>query len=86
VVFTILKMIRPLFRYNRALLGDLCMVAVTAMAKYMKAYAERDLMPGVAAVIQTFGNRLNFHPHLHMLITEGGSVKPGAHGTEPRGE
>jgi len=78
VVFTIPKMVRPFFRYNRALLGDLCLCAVTAMAKYMKAQAGRSLMPGTVAVIQTFGNRLNFHPHLHMLVTEGGLRSDGS--------
>ncbi len=34
-------------------------------------------MPGVVGVIQTFGNRLNFHPHLHMLVTEGGTSGDG---------
>ena len=34
-------------------------------------------MPGVVAVIQTFGNRLNFHPHLHFLLTEGGTSGDG---------
>ena len=31
-------------------------------------------MPGVVVVIQTFGNRINFHPHIHVLITEGGTA------------
>jgi hypothetical protein len=35
-------------------------------------------MPGVVAAIQTFGNHLNFHPHLHMLVTEGGRASDGA--------
>jgi hypothetical protein len=78
VVFTIPKIIRPFFRYNRALLGDLCLSAVRAITLYMKARADRDLMPGVIAVIQTSGNRLNFHPHLHMLVTEGGRTNDGS--------
>jgi hypothetical protein len=28
-------------------------------------------------VIQSFGSRINFHPHLHFLVTEGGSDKKG---------
>jgi hypothetical protein len=28
--------------------------------------------------IQTFGNRLNFHHHLHMLVTEGGRTSDGS--------
>ena len=78
VVFTTLKIIRPFFKYNRALLGDLCLSAVRAVTHYMKARGERDLMPGVVAVIQTFGNRLNFHPRLHMLVTEGGRTHDGS--------
>jgi len=27
-------------------------------------------MPGVVAVIQTFGDRIYFHPHIHVLVTE----------------
>jgi len=34
-------------------------------------------MPGVIAAIQTFGNRMNLHPHLHFLVTEGGVDKEG---------
>jgi hypothetical protein len=34
-------------------------------------------MPGVVAVIQTFGARLNFHPHIHVLVTEGGTASDG---------
>ena len=29
-------------------------------------------MPGVIAVIQTFGDRINLHPHLYFQVTEGG--------------
>lgn len=43
-----------------------------------EAHADRDLMPGVVAIIQTFGNRLNFHPHPHMLVTEGGRTSDGS--------
>jgi hypothetical protein len=35
-------------------------------------------MPGVIAAIQTFGDRINVHPHLHFLVTEGGVNEAGA--------
>jgi len=35
------------------------------------------LEPGIVAVIQTFGDRINFHPHLHFLVTEGGVDEAG---------
>jgi hypothetical protein len=44
----------------------------------VKARVDRDLMPGMVAVIQTFGNRLSFQPHLHMLVTEGGLRTDGS--------
>jgi hypothetical protein len=77
VVFTIPKILRPLFRYERDLLGDLCLCAVRATCKYLEACTDKELMPGVIAVIQTFGNHLNFHPHLHLLVTEGGTSPDG---------
>jgi len=41
-------------------------------------------MPGVVAVIQTFGDRINFHPHIHVLITEGGTAPDGSFHRVPR--
>jgi len=34
-------------------------------------------MPGVIAASQTFGDRINLHPHLHFLVTEGGVDEAG---------
>lgn len=33
---------------------------------------ERDLSVGVVASIQTHGSLANWHPHLHLLVTDGG--------------
>jgi len=40
--------------------------------------------PGVVAAIQTFGDRINFHPDLHFLATEGGMDKAGVFHRVPR--
>jgi hypothetical protein len=45
-------------------------VADQEYERFEKAY-------GVVAVIQTFGDRINFHPHLHFLVTEGGVDEAG---------
>jgi hypothetical protein len=37
----------------------------------------KTLKPGVVAVIQTFRDRINFDPHLHFLVTEGGVDEAG---------
>ncbi len=78
VVFTIPKMLRLFFRFKRKLLNDLCLCAVRALVKFLHTVSTQELMPGVVAVIQTFGDRLNFHPHIHVLITEGGTAPIGA--------
>jgi ribosomal protein S27E len=59
VVFTIPKMLRIFFKYNRRLLGDLCRLALRSLTLYFKAMAGSALMAGVIAAIQTFGDRIN---------------------------
>jgi hypothetical protein len=41
-------------------------------------------MPGVSAAIQTFGDRINLHPHRHFLVTEGGTDEAGIFDKIPR--
>jgi len=72
VVFTIPKMLRIFFKFKRRLLGDLSRAALRALNRYFQAAAGEPLIPGVIGVIQTFGDRINFHPHLHFLVTAGG--------------
>ncbi len=78
VVFTIPKMLRLFFRFKRKLLNDLCLCAVHTLVRFLHTATGLELMPGVVAVIQTFGDRINFHPHIHVLITEGGTALDGA--------
>lgn len=73
VVFIIPKMLRRFFKYKRKLQGALCHCALRALLKYFRVVKGKELMPGVIAVIQTFGERINFHPHLHFLVTWGRS-------------
>jgi diadenosine tetraphosphate (Ap4A) HIT family hydrolase len=44
---------------------------------------EKGFRPGVVSVVQTFGERANFHAHVHALASRGGwmasgGVDPGA--------
>ncbi len=84
VVFTIPKMLRLFFKYNRRLLGSLCRCALSSLARYFKIVAGCELRPGVIAAIQTFGARINLHPHLHLLVTEGGVDAAGLFHKVPR--
>lgn len=39
---------------------------------------EQGFLPGICTVMHTFGSRLNFDPHIHILISEGGiDIKSG---------
>jgi hypothetical protein len=63
VVFTIPKMLRIFFKYNRRLLGELCRCALRSLIRYFEIVTSSELMPGVIAAIQTFGDRINLHSH-----------------------
>jgi len=62
IVFTVPKRLRLFFKYDRRLLGELCRAALRALGRYFEAVSGNVLAPGVIAAIQTFGNRINFHP------------------------
>jgi len=72
VVLTIPKRLRPFFRYDRRLLGDLAGCAWRALRLWVLACCDDDgAVPGAVGVIQTAGELLNFHPHVHLLVTDG---------------
>jgi len=77
VVFTVPKRLRLFFKYKRRLLGKLCRAALRALSRYFEVAAGSALTPGVIAAIQTFGDRINFYLHPHLLVTEGGGDEAG---------
>jgi hypothetical protein len=60
VVFTIPKMLRIFFKFNRSLLSELCVCGKEALMKYLKITTEKDITPGIIAMIQSFGGRIIF--------------------------
>ena len=77
-VFTIPKMVRPYFLYHRELLGQLCRAAYETVKELMVAAVEdKDIRPGMVAVIQTFSDNLRWNPHAHALATRGGCNAQG---------
>ncbi len=59
--------------YHRALLGDLSRVAARTITAFIRTtVGERGLSVGIVASIQTHGSLANWHPHLHLLVTDGG--------------
>ena len=71
VVFTIPKVLRPVFRKNRKLLGRLCRCAWETLAEvYQVAFPDQDVMGAAVIAIQTAGDQLLWHPHLHALVPD----------------
>ena len=78
VVFSLPKRLRIFFRYDRKLLGELAGCAWRALRLYLQVYFDRDdIVPGAIGFIATAGEWLNWHPHLHILITDGGFLSDG---------
>jgi hypothetical protein len=71
IVFSLPKIIRRYFLYDLLLLGKMSRCAWECLEFFLKASCPGDSMPGAVVAIQTFGDLLSYHPHLHMLITEG---------------
>ncbi len=76
--FGIPKMLRPYFRFNRALLKDFCRLTHECLLEYMRAtLGLPDGQPGIVMAIHTFGEYLDFHPHLHALVADGLFTRSG---------
>jgi hypothetical protein len=77
-VFTIPRPLRGIFRKRRKLLDHLFRVSIGCLRDWMRARLDLPdgQLPAVAAV-QTFGDYLNFHPHLHVLAATGLSDRYG---------
>jgi hypothetical protein len=84
VVLTIPKRLRAYCLYRRRLLGEIARAAArTVTAAIRTLTGERDLAVGIVACLQTHGSRANWHPHLHLLVTDGG-FRPDSTFEQPR--
>ena len=77
LVFTVPKRLRIFFRYHRDLLRELPRIAWQTVQTVYQALLGDDATPGGIVAIQTFGQLLHFHPHIHALITDGGFTSAG---------
>lgn len=75
VVFTIAEGLRQVFARYRFLLKGFMDEAVRIVQEYFKK--KYKVTPGIIAGLHTFGTRLNFNPHVHMLVTMGGMKESG---------
>lgn len=73
VVLTIPRRLRAWCLYRRTLLGDIARVAATTVTAAVRTITgEPGLSVGMVGSIQTHGSLANWHPHIHMVVTDGG--------------
>lgn len=71
-VFSIPKIIRRYFLYDRKLLGKLSQCAASCLTSFFRITLGKKLgIPGIALAIQTFGDYAKWHPHVHALVADG---------------
>jgi hypothetical protein len=70
LVFTMPDVLWTIFRKNRHLLYDLPRLGASVIQQWVKA--EYGVRVMILVVQHTFGRRLNFNPHLHILGSAGG--------------
>jgi hypothetical protein len=57
---------------DRRLLGKLSRCAYETIRELFRSETGNDtVLPGMFSAIQSFGDLLNFHPHIHSIVTEG---------------
>lgn len=69
-VWTVPRALRPAFRKDRQLLGRLSRCAWISLCQYAEATLGEGFVPGAVVAIQSYGNTLNPHEHLHMLASD----------------
>jgi hypothetical protein len=78
-VLSIPKRLRIYFMLDRSLLAALSRCAWKVVSLYLKkAVPYEDAIPGAVIAVQSFGDFQNFHPHLHILATDGCFYNNGA--------
>ena len=74
IVFTIPKELRIYFGKDRSKLKILPQCAAKAVTTWMRDLNKsEEFIPGIVTVIHTFGRDLKWNPHVHMMVTEGGT-------------
>ncbi len=71
LVFTIPEELRETIFKRRVLIKVLMDCAARTALEVLQCKGS-DAIPGILAVVHTFGRDLKFNPHVHMLVTEGG--------------
>lgn len=83
-VFSIPKRLRIYFMYDRKLLAQLSKCAWKVINVFLKsAFSYDDAAPGASIAVHTYGDFLNFNPHLHAIVSHGCFRPDGTFQTAP---
>jgi hypothetical protein len=85
VVFTLPAGLRPLAQRNSTLVYDLLFQTTAKVLQDWFAY-KHQLKCGVVSVLHTAGSDLKYHPHLHLIVSAGGSHLKTGELTELKGD
>src|SRR3954471_9424088 len=66
ICFTMPNVFWEFFQKDRELLSDIAALAASVIMRWIEAHY--GVVPYVLVIPHTFGRRLNFHPHLHILV------------------
>ena len=78
VVFTLPAPLRPIALRHRAVIFDLLFAAASRTLLELGANTERlGAQLGITAVLHTWNQKIEFHPHLHCIATGGGLTADG---------
>ena len=77
-VWTIPRVLRPAFRKDRKLLGTLSRCAWISLRQYAEAVLGEGFVPGAVVAIQTYGDELNPHEHIHLLASDSAWTPDGS--------
>lgn len=72
VVFTIPEELRGYFRNNRKLLNLLFKASTNTIKSWFNEKYKIKIIPAFVSVLHTYGRPLNFNPHIHMILLDGG--------------
>lgn len=71
-MFSIPKILRIYFLFNRNLLKELSKISWETVKDFYTGTCKKDgANPAAVAVIQTFGDYLSFNPHIHIMAADG---------------
>ena len=86
-VATVPSELRGVFqRHQKLMYGLLMRVAAEAVQQLCAVRRHLGGLPGILSIFHSWNGRLQYHPHVHMLITGGGISSDGEHWEGARGK